>query len=204
MSSTLDKIKQDPALPQLIEEINDFWAKEQTKRKAYYEIVHEDVKAEFINGEIIYQSPVKSKHWKACTRISARLSIYVDEKKLGIVGAEKVMIRCTRNDYEPDVVFFSNEKAKDFQPNQMVFPPCDLAVEVLSESTKKNDYGVKFEDYAAHGIIEYWIVDADEESVEQYLLKDQAYHLHQKLTKSGVLKSTVVEGFEMEIGIIFS
>ena len=51
----------------------------------------------------------------------------------------------------------------------MQFPPPDLVVEVLSESTEKRDRGVKFEDFAAHGVGEYWMIDADKETLEQYL-----------------------------------
>lgn len=202
-SQVIEELKKNRDLPLILQEIEVFWKKEQVKRHEFYELVHENQKAEFINGEIIFHSPVRNKHWVACTRLGARLSIFVDEQNLGIVGVEKVMIRCNRNDYEPDIVFFGKEKAKKFTPDQVIFPPCDLAVEILSESTRKNDYGIKFEDYADHGIGEYWIVDADEQSIEQYFLKDRSYYLHQKLSGNGILKSFVVSGFEIEISQIF-
>ena len=166
-------------------------------------MVHENQKAEFINGEIILHSPVRNRHWAACTRIGARLSVFADDDKLGIVGIGKVLVHCTRNDYEPDVVFFGQEKAKHFKADQMLHPAPDLVVEVLSDSTKENDYGIKFTDYAHHGVYEYWIVDTSNKSVEQYFLKEGEFHLHQKLTESGKLKSSMVKGFEMEVQAIF-
>ena len=53
----------------------------------------------------------------------------------------------------------------------------------MSPATETRDRGVKMEDYAAHGVGEYWIVDADKRSIEQYLLADGAgqYHLAEKL-----------------------
>lgn len=189
--------------PLVLQELQAFWQEEERKRKEFYELIHENMKAEFINGEIVMHSPVKNKHWKACTRIGARMSVFVDTHRLGTVGIEKVMIRCTRNDYEPDIVFFGNEKAQHFQPDQLLFPPPDLAVEVLSESTKDNDYGVKFHDYAAHGIGEYWIVDTDAQSVEQYFLEGKSYKLHQKLAGKGLLVCKKIPGFEIEISDIF-
>lgn len=126
------------------------------------------------------------------------------------LGAEKVMIRCTRNDYEPDIVFFKKEISKYFTDDQLIFPVPQLAVEILSKSTKANDYGIKFEDYAAHDIEEYWIIDTEKESIEQYILKEstdknqeKVYELYQKLTKTGVLKSFAVQDFEIEISAIF-
>jgi hypothetical protein len=40
--------------------------------------------------------------------------------------------------------------------------------------------------------------------VEQYLLTDNEYYLHQKLSKQGTLKAQVVKGFEIEISKIFA
>jgi Uma2 family endonuclease len=200
----LNELKNDSNFPSILEDLNNFWQAERAKRQQFYNLIHEDTKAEFINGEIIFHSPVKNKHWVACTRIAARLTVYVDDHRLGLVGVEKVMVNCGRNDYEPDVVFFGKAKAAVFTPNQLLFPPPDLAVEVLSDSTRKTDYGVKFKDYAQHQVAEYWIVDTDTQSVEQYFLdKNNEYALHQKLVGEGLLKSKVVEGFVLEISNIF-
>ncbi|MFN3489233.1 MAG: Uma2 family endonuclease [Emticicia sp.] len=203
MATILDELKAQINLPQIIEEINTFWENEKKKRKEFYELVHENVSAEFINGEIIFNSPVKNKHWVACTNLSAYLTVYVNKQKLGRVGVEKVLIRCTRNDYEPDIVFFKNEKAQYFTADQMIFPAPDLAVEILSASTRTNDYGIKFIDYASHGVSEYWIIDTDQQSVEQYLLKNGEYTLHQKLSENGKLKSLAIVGFELDVEAIF-
>jgi Uma2 family endonuclease len=200
----LNEIKNDLNFPSILEDLNNFWQQERAKRQQFYNLVHEDTKAEFINGEIVFHSPVKNKHWVACTRIAARLTVYVDDHHLGIVGVEKVLVNCGRNDYEPDVVFFAHAKASQFTPDQLLFPPPDLAVEVLSDSTRKTDYGIKFKDYALHKVGEYWIVDADQQSVEQYFLdKNNEYILHQKLVGSGLLKSKAIAGFVLDISSIF-
>jgi Uma2 family endonuclease len=198
------KIRQRPDMLQIIEQLEKEMQEEERKREEFYELIHENCKAEFINGQILMHSPVKNKHWMACTNLSADLTLYVKQNKLGVVGTEKVLIRCTRNDYEPDIVFFGHEKAKNFTPNQMIFPPPDLAVEVLSESTKNNDYGIKFEDYATHQVAEYWIIDPDNQSIEQFTLSEGKYVLHQKLAKEGNLKSLVVQNFVVKMEDIFS
>ena len=121
---------------------------------------------------------------------------------LGYVAHEKLLICLTRNDYEPDVCFFGKDKAVKFTRRQMKFPAPDFIAEVLSESTEANDRGVKFEDYAAHGVQEYWIADADNELVEQYLLTGDAFSLHLKMN-SGSLASKVILGLEVPIRAIF-
>ena len=75
-------------------------------------------------------------------------------------------------------------------------------MEVLSESTEANDRGIKFEDYAAHGVAEYWIVDPVVETIEQYLLQEGVYRLAVKV-KTGSIASTVVAGFEIPVRAVF-
>jgi Uma2 family endonuclease len=84
----------------------------------------------------------------------------------------------------------------------MKFPIPDFIVEVLSESTEARDRGVKFEDYAAHGVGEYWIVDADRETVEQYLLGESGYELRVK-SATGTLTSEVIEGLVVPVRALF-
>ncbi|WP_262707755.1 Uma2 family endonuclease [Larkinella knui] len=57
--------------------------------------------------------------------------------------------------------------------------------------------------YALHGVQEYWIVDVEHETVEQYLLDGNAFELSQKL-KDGSLESEVISGFRVAIREIFS
>lgn len=128
----------------------------------------------------------------------------VAKERLGIVGVEKVMIRLTRNDYEPDICFFNNEKAAGFSPEQVLFPALDMAIEILSDSTEKIDRGIKYIDYAAHGVAEYWIVDAEKKTIEKYLLQQGEYYLVVKLSTEGKLQSSVVAGFTIELGELFT
>lgn len=57
-------------------------------------------------------------------------------------------------------------------------------------------------DYALHGVAEYWIVDTDNQTVEQYLLEKSHYQLAQKL-KSGTLELEVIKGFQINVAEIF-
>jgi len=102
----------------------------------------------------------------------------------------------------PDICFFKKEKADSFTPKQTLFPAPDLVVEILSESTKDRDRGLKFKDYQAHQIAEYWIIDADNQNIEQYHLVDGHYELILK-SAEGNLKSFVMPGFYIPIQAIF-
>jgi Uma2 family endonuclease len=150
----------------------------------------------------MYNSPVYGRHWKANTMICRELIPYVYDNGLGDVAVEKVMIRLTRNDYEPDICFWTKEKSQHFQQKQSAFPPPDFLVEILSDSTEERDRGIKFDDYALHQVQEYWIVDTEKKTVEQYILKGSHYELALKINQ-GVLRSVAIQGFEIQVESIF-
>ena len=116
------------------------------------------------------------------------------------------MISLTRNDYEPDICFFNAEKAATFTADQMLFPAPDFVVEILSRKTARNDRGIKKQDYAAHGIKEYWIIDTQKERVEQYLLlnkDDTDYFMPYIYTIDEDIESRVIAGFNIAVRAIF-
>lgn len=199
----LNEIRNSPEIALLANDIHTIIENERMERERFYNLIHENVKAEFINGNIIFHSPVRSRHWLVSMNLSAAIHQFVKGKELGRVGVEKVMIRLTRNDYEPDIVFFRKEKALNFTGEQLIFPAPDFIVEILSDSTEEYDRGDKLLDYAAHGVEEYWIIDPENQAVEKYLLKNGYYEIAEKLHK-GSIASEVISGFEIDLNDIFT
>ncbi len=198
----LRQLVQSPRLRLLADEIEHVLDRERAARRRFYDTMTEGDKAEFINGEVVVQSPVKLEHNRASKLLLRLLDSYVDLHGLGYVGHEKLLVTLTRNDYEPDVCFWSRAKADTFERGQMRFPAPDLVVEVLSPSTEAVDRGVKFDDYAAHGVTEYWLVDPTAEVVEQYVLDGDRYGLRLKV-HDGPLASVAVPGFEVPVRAVF-
>jgi Uma2 family endonuclease len=114
----------------------------------------------------------------------------------------KALVALTRSDYEPGLNFFAEAQAEAFEADQWKFPAPDSRVEVLSSSMEQNDRGVKLEDYAAHGVREYWIVDPEAKTVEQFALEGDGYELIIK-SGSGEIESRVVEGFAVPVRALF-
>lgn len=184
-----------------VQKLNSALKIEEKKRRHFYEIFDENKKMEFINGEVIYHSTVKFKHDSATNLLSDLLNTFVNQHNVGFVGSEKV-ISLTRNDYKPDICFFNIEKSKGFKSKQIQFPKPDFVVEVLSDSTERYDREIKFQDYEAHGIQEYWIVDAEKEVIEQYFLQDGEYEFFLK-SNNGEISSVVLPDFKVSIRSIF-
>ncbi|HAO19758.1 MAG TPA: Uma2 family endonuclease [Desulfobacteraceae bacterium] len=202
MEAIFEKILHSPKLRIYYQYIHEFLSDERQKREQFYQEVTEEQKAEFINGEVIVHSPVRIEHEFASSSLMRLMSIYVMANRLGYVGHEKMMISLTRNDYEPDVCFWSKEQSVNFKPRQTQFPAPDFIAEVLSPSTENNDRTVKFEDYAAHDVGEYWIIDPAFQVVEQYFLENDKYRLNVK-ADSGILKSRAVKGFVIPVLALF-
>ena len=199
--SPLAELLQDPALPDKLADLQHTLAAEQIRRERFYDEITGE-KSEFINGEVIMHSPARARHLEVRDRLHELLRSFCRTRRLGMVLGEKALCVFPRNDYEPDVVFFGPEKAALIGPDTMKFPIPDFASEVLSDSTEHRDRGVKFEDFAVHGVGEYWIVDAEREILEQYLPREGRYELALK-SGSGEVESAVVTGFRIPIRALF-
>lgn len=198
----LDALIDSPRLPFVLDELNATLRDEMRRRGEFLDDLREEEKSEFINGEKIVQSPSRLSHTRAVGNLLTLLTIHCRRTGAGLVLSEKCLISLSRNDYEPDICFWRAAKATSFTNDQMRFPAPDLVVEVLSPSTEVRDRGVKFEDYAAHGIAEYWIVDPDAGTVEVFELREGRYELALKIG-DGPVKSRVLEGLVLPARAIF-
>lgn len=191
-----------PIAPGIVARLQSALEIEKQRRNKFYQDIDDDMKVEFINGEIIVHSPVKKEHTDTLGLLYKLVDTYVQIQDLGFVGYEKVMISLSRNDYEPDLVYFNKSKSKDFTKGQWKFPVPDFVVEILSDGTKERDRGIKFKDFEEHGVKEYWIINTDDECIEQYELIDGKYHLKLKST-DGHIRSVAIQGLSIHIRSIF-
>ncbi len=208
MTDPTQALLASPTLPRHLDRLRRVLDDEATRRARFVVEIQPHEKGEFINGEIIMASPALHRHNLVSSRVVHLLNAYVRANDLGVVVFEKAMVSLTRNDYEPDVAFFERETAAGLAADTLRYPAPDLAVEILSPSSEQRDRGVKFEDYAAHGVTEYWLIDPDAETVEQYVLDESGvgaegtYALRMK-SATGELESVAVEGFAVPVRALF-
>lgn len=203
LEAAIERLSHSPLLLEAVDRLQAQVREERERRAKFYEEIMPEEKIEFIDGEVVLHSPAKNAHLDVTGYVFMLLSPFVRSKKLGEVKSEKCLCVFPRNDYEPDVVFFGRAKAEKLKPETMKFPIPDLIVEVLSESTEERDRGVKFEDYQAHGVGEYWVIDAEREVVEQYMLRDSKYELVLK-SGTGELRSEAMAGLVVPVRAFFN
>lgn len=197
-----EKLLNSPKLVLYLQAIENLLESERIKRKQFYQILAEHQRAEFINGKTIIRSSINEREDNARLFVLSLLETFVTKHGLGFLGSENMLVSLTRNDYQPDVCFFDSSRAIDFTAEQTKFPAPDFIVEIISPIAEDIDRTIKFIDYAAHGVREYWIVDTLEEEIEQYLLRDGRYELLTK-SRSGRIESAAVTDFTIPIRAIF-
>lgn len=155
----------------------------------------EDVKAEWIDGEVLIMSPSSAEHVRIQNFLSHVLSYWVEHFNLGEVLGPEFQIRLAkqRRRRVPDLLFVAKERANLVMKHHLEGPP-DVAVEVVSPDSVRRDWRDKYHEYESASVREYWIVDPVSERMEAYALgEDGKFSLLPE--QDGKLASTVLTGF---------
>ena len=141
---------------------------------------------EIIDG-VLYVSPAPSeKHQRSVGGLYEQVGPHVRRNGLGRMYVAPLDIVFANNSVvQPDLVFISRERLEILTEANVQGAP-DLAVEVLSPSTRSYDLRQKWEAYARFGVRYYWLVDPVAQTIEAYELLGDGY----ELVASGVGSST--------------
>lgn len=120
---------------------------------------------EILDGEHYVTASPRATHQRVSGHLSFLLTAHCREHHLGeIFVAPFDVILSEHNVVEPDILFVSNERAAIVQDWVRGAP--DLVIEILSPSTRRRDETLKARIYREQGVLEYWIVDPDAETVK--------------------------------------
>ncbi|TVY07768.1 Uma2 family endonuclease [Paenibacillus cremeus] len=82
------------------------------------------------------------------------------------------------NCFQPDLVMVLHEREHIITPARIEGAP-DLVVEILSPSTSTNDKIRKKRQFEKHGVTEYWIADPTHFTIDQFVLVNGEFVLHE-------------------------
>ena len=173
------------------------------RKQAFVFSLTPEVNVEWISGAPVFDSPARHAHNATRGAIARLFGILFAGSDLAEVASGKALMQVGDDLYEPDVAIWT-KLPKPFDNKMILYPPCNLVVEVLSEKTKEKDRGFKFVNYAKAGIQEYWIVDANKETVERYLNEDLAYAIEAIYTVDDSITSEALAGAELPVAAFFS
>jgi Uma2 family endonuclease len=154
----------------------------------------EDTRAEWVDGEVIVMSPASIVHNRLAGFIRTVLQLYAAERNLGEALGIEVSVRInSKRRRLPDVLFVATDRLDRLHENHFEGPP-NLLVEVVSPESVERDWRVKYLEYEAAGVEEYWLIDPLYQRLEAYALGDDK--MYRSLAPlEGKLLSRVVAGF---------
>jgi len=123
---------------------------------------------EIIDGELVVNASPIPRHQIIAGRLENAIFNYLDEHPIGImIHAPMDVVFTQRWVLQPDILYIRNERREVITRTNINGAP-DLAIEVLSDSTRKKDEITKRKAYEQFGVGEYWIVDPVLESIKVY------------------------------------
>lgn len=137
---------------------------------------------ELIDGEHYVTPSPSSAHQLIVGNIHYILRDHLKGRGLGVVMLAPFDIVLSDVDVvEPDLIYFTRACYERVVGQKNARGAPDLAVEVLSPSTRRNDELLKRRLYERCRIGEYWVVDPELETVKVYRLADGTYGRAQEL-----------------------
>jgi len=136
----------------------------------------DETPTELINGRLVMMSPSPSvNHFHVAGRIFSIFDQYLRGKTCTPFNDGFELYLSPTDHFRPDMMLVCDPTI--IKPTGVYGAP-DLVVEVLSPSTTKRDRTAKKDAYEKAGVKEYWLVDTNNKSIEQYLLQDGKFALH--------------------------
>lgn len=121
---------------------------------------------QILDGELVVNAAPIPRHQLIAGNLYNEIKNYLRAHRIGIVFYAPLDVVFTQRwVVEPDIVYIRNDRKSIITRTNVSGAP-DLAVEVLSDSTRKRDEIVKRKAYERFGVGEYWIVDPVLESVK--------------------------------------
>jgi Uma2 family endonuclease len=137
-----------------------------------YQALPDDIRAELIDGYFFYMEAPTTLHQSIVVDISSQFAYYIKNCKKPCrtyVGA--VDVQLDQDDYtvvQPDVAVLCR---LELLREKCIYGAPDLVMEVISPSTRKNDYTTKLAKYQSAGVREYWILDPYQKKLLVYFFE---------------------------------
>lgn len=138
-----------------------------------YYALPDDIRAELIDGELIFLEAPSSIHQELIGELFFEIKLYIrtNNGPCKILPSPlDVQLDCdNRTMLQPDISVICH---RDRIVKKGVYGAPDLCIEIVSTSSRKRDYEKKRMKYQNAGVREYWIVDPKTESVLCYFFEE--------------------------------
>ena len=161
---------------------------------------------ELIDGEHYVSPAPNPRHQRVLSHLGYLLYGFVEERRLGRVYFAPLDVVFSRHDVvEPDLIFVSNDRLSLFTATNLSGAP-DLAVEVLSPSSRRRDELLKRDLYERAGVTEYWVVDPEADTIKVFRRQGERFARVTLLTlvDGDRLATPLLPGLEIPLAAVFA
>lgn len=160
------------------------------------------VRAELLDGEMFMMATPSIAHQEilAWLTLEVGLHIRIRKGKCRVIPAPFAvfLMNDDKNYVEPDLLVVCEKNKERLQKDGCHGAP-DLAVEIVSPSSKTMDYVRKLQAYRTAGVQEYWIIDYEKEQVQVYRLQSEVnVPQPEEYSFADCAVSKVVEGLTLD------
>ncbi len=142
----------------------------------YVTLSHDEIRYEIANGVLLATPMSTGYHQKTICEVSFYLQSHVKLAGLGLVIQTPFAVELSAKDvFQPDILVVMNAHRDRVQEEKVVGAP-DLVVEVSDPSTAAFDRLTKYDTYEYTGVLEYWLLNLERNTVEIFALDGDEYH----------------------------
>jgi Uma2 family endonuclease len=172
-----------------------------------YELFPDDgQRHELIDGEHVVTPAPTSRHQYILMRLGTALFAFAEAQRVARVLPAPTDVVLSPNDVvQPDLLVVTIDRL-DIVRDRIEGPP-DLAIEILSPSSRRTDEVLKRRAYERWGLAELWIVDPDVERVRIYQVEaERRFGRARELSAEHgeALETPLLPGFSMTLVELFA
>ena len=185
------------------------------QKKSYtyedYRKINDDKRREIINGVIYLMSPgANRKHEDISGSLFYLFYDYLKGKKCKVYDApfdvrlpKKGETKATVSTVvQPDIFIVCDKSKLD---NKGCFGSPDLIIEILSPATGKRDKTEKFNLYQEHGVLEYWLADPANQTIDRFALDQETgkYKQPEYFGRDDLITPVIFPDFTIKLEEVF-
>lgn len=159
---------------------------------------------ELIDNELYEMPAPNTEHQRIALKLVTKLFSFIENKNIGEAFIAPYDVRLDYdNVIQPDILFIKKDNLINVTEKCFVGVP-DLVVEIISPKSVYRDQVEKRDLYERFGVQEYWVIDPANQVIEVMYLEKLAYVLKDYLVEKGIVKSILLNGFDVKGEEIFS
>ena len=162
---------------------------------------------ELIDGEHYVTPSPNTRHQRIVGSLYLLIANWLEARPIGQIFLAPYDVVFSEVDVvEPDLLYLSNERAKEVLTPLHARGVPELVIEIASKGTRKRDETVKRRLYEKAGVSEYWIVDPEVDVVRIYRKKSDRFGRPFELSREAgeVLTTPLLPGLDIPLARVFS